>query len=233
MQDRTANDQARHEKAKDEDFRTVEARIYKALSAEFPEEALSTDNSRGFDLTSVKAQYVIERLNEVLGLSGWRFNGSYEKPGKGVIFHGTLEIWIHDRWISHAATGYSDDKKNLGDTYKSARTDCLSKVASYFGVANSVFKGKVKPVKGGSKASDRQQKSAPKEDPIYMGTPEQKPGFSKMAQMQRITDPDVIRAASTYCIQTPMSQIPAKIREFLSAKPTTKGDQHHGSEATT
>jgi len=46
-----------------------------ALKAPFPPEALSSDTSRGFELTSIKAAFVIERLNEVFGLCGvgWRY----------------------------------------------------------------------------------------------------------------------------------------------------------------
>ena len=49
-----------------------------ALKAPFPEAALSADTSRGFELTSIKAAYVIERLNEVFGLCGfgWRYTHS-------------------------------------------------------------------------------------------------------------------------------------------------------------
>ena len=46
-----------------------------AIKAPFPVEALSSDTSRGFELTSIKAAYVIERLNEVFGPCGigWRY----------------------------------------------------------------------------------------------------------------------------------------------------------------
>jgi hypothetical protein len=46
-----------------------------ALKSPFPSEALSADISRGFELTSIKAAYVIERLNEVFGVCGigWRY----------------------------------------------------------------------------------------------------------------------------------------------------------------
>jgi hypothetical protein len=45
------------------------------LKAPFPEEALRADTSRGFELTSIKAAYVIERLNEAFGPCGigWRY----------------------------------------------------------------------------------------------------------------------------------------------------------------
>jgi hypothetical protein len=52
-----------------------------ALRAPFPAEALKPDTSRGFELTSIKAAYVIERLNDVLGPCGigWRYvHSSFE-----------------------------------------------------------------------------------------------------------------------------------------------------------
>lgn len=46
-----------------------------AIQAPFPPEALSADTSRGFELTSIKAMFVIERLNQVFGTCGigWRY----------------------------------------------------------------------------------------------------------------------------------------------------------------
>jgi hypothetical protein len=46
-----------------------------AIKASFPSEALSSDTSRGFELTAIRAAYVIERLNEVFGPCGvgWRY----------------------------------------------------------------------------------------------------------------------------------------------------------------
>jgi hypothetical protein len=45
------------------------------IQAPFPPEALSADTSRGFELTSIKAAFVIERLNQVFGPCGigWRY----------------------------------------------------------------------------------------------------------------------------------------------------------------
>jgi len=47
----------------------------RALRAPFPPESLKPDMSRGFELTSIKAAYVVERLSEVFGLCGvgWRY----------------------------------------------------------------------------------------------------------------------------------------------------------------
>ena len=63
-----------------------------ALRAPFPSEALTADTSRGFELTSIKAAYVIERLNEVLGPcgTGWRYAHSpFETVGTD---EGRLEV---------------------------------------------------------------------------------------------------------------------------------------------
>ena len=53
--------------------RSVE--IFGLLSQPMPAEALKIDDSRGFPLTSIKAAFVLERLNETFGLLGygWRY----------------------------------------------------------------------------------------------------------------------------------------------------------------
>jgi hypothetical protein len=129
--------------------------IYKKLSAPFPQEALKADKSRGsLVLTSITAQYIVERLNNVLGFTNWRLEGEYEKTDNGILFQGKLVLFLghlaktpEGASMYHyvPAIGYSDNKRNVGDTYKSARTDALSKAASTLGVGNDVFKGLVPP----------------------------------------------------------------------------------------
>ena len=53
----------------------LEQHQIQAIKAPFPPEALSSDTSRGFELTPVKAAFVIERLNDVFGPCGigWRY----------------------------------------------------------------------------------------------------------------------------------------------------------------
>jgi hypothetical protein len=63
-----------------------------ALKAPFPSAALSADTSRGFELTSIKAAYVIERLNEVFGPCGlgWRYvHSPFEEVDAG---NGRVEV---------------------------------------------------------------------------------------------------------------------------------------------
>lgn len=124
-----------------------ERAIYEALKADFPKEAFSKDTSRGFALTSVKAQYVVERLNDVLGFMNWSHGGEHKltDDGSGVLFHGALVVSINGKQNRFFSTGYAKLGKNLGDAYKSAKTDSLSKAASQIGVANDTFKGLIDP----------------------------------------------------------------------------------------
>lgn len=117
--------------------------VYAALAAEFPKEAMSTDKSRGFALTSIKAQYVTERLNDVLGFMNWTHGGEFQRVDEGVLYLGTLVVTVDGHRNQQFAPGFAKitDGKNLGDAYKSAKTDSLSKAASLIGVGNSVFKG--------------------------------------------------------------------------------------------
>jgi len=125
--------------------------IYDQLKAPFPKEAYMADMSRGFALTSVKAQYVIERLNDVLTIAGWELQGGYDFENakeSGVVYNGFLNVdFSHcgGPEVRHKihAIGFSTTEKNKGDMLKKARTDALSKAASYLGVANEVFKGNV------------------------------------------------------------------------------------------
>lgn len=161
--------------------------FYSQLSAPMPEASLSADTSRGFELTSIKAAFVWERLNTVFGLcgTGWRYSHSsevvvnnevvvqvalqYRVPENGV---GAVE-WYENMWV------YNDDKSwsypvyafggktPMGrataqtDARKSALTDGLTKAASMIGVGQEVFKGE----KTSSPSSPKQavRKSPPKQ----------------------------------------------------------------------
>lgn len=120
--------------------------LFDKLRAPFTKDAYSADTSRGFALTSLKAQYVLERLNEVLGFMNWSHGGEYEVQDDGsVLFKGALVVNLDGRTNKFFGVGFSAKKKNIGDAYKSAKTDSLSKCASQVGVGNDAFKGLVDP----------------------------------------------------------------------------------------
>lgn len=101
---------------KEDKNRKIEEAIYEELTKPFPIQAYKVDKSRGFELTSLDAQYIKDRLNGVLGIGGWDFQERFEvidssieieemdrvagKPimktihRKGVICQGILTIFI-------------------------------------------------------------------------------------------------------------------------------------------
>jgi len=125
----------------------------KLLKKDFPKEALSADTSRGFQLTSIKAAYVIERLNDVFGLcgEGWKYKFSkFKEPEDGEGEVGVkVSLWyrkLDGEWsepISYVG-GKKVVRGNITDARKSAITDGITKIASMLGIGHSVFKGKVK-----------------------------------------------------------------------------------------
>jgi hypothetical protein len=72
-------------------------KVYEQLSVPMPPEALHEDTSRGFSLTSIRAGFIIERLNQVFGLLGygWRFDyGQWQTAGeRGEIIVDTVFQW--------------------------------------------------------------------------------------------------------------------------------------------
>ena len=119
----------------------------KLLKKDFPSEALSVDNSRGFPLTSIKAAYVIERLNDVFGIGGWSYDFSDFEEIQGEITT-VVTLFIHSQDNEHLAIKQAGGKRiiktNITDARKSAVTDGLTKCASILGIGHNIFKGKVK-----------------------------------------------------------------------------------------
>lgn len=119
------------------------------LQEDFPQEALSKDTSRGFELTSIKAMYVIERLNHALGLLGWGFHFTPpELVGEEYTTCVTLELYEYESsgqkktiWEKSQYGGKRIVKDRHTDALKACVTDGLTKCASFLGVGHKVFKG--------------------------------------------------------------------------------------------
>ena len=134
---------------------------YRKFLVPFPKEALKARPSRGMTLTSVSAQYIVERLNETVGIDGWSHRGAYSVlevgADKYVVFEGSLLLDNGDKSIMQSSAGSAKLINNISDAYKTAKTESLSKCASLFGIANDVFKGLVAPP--GSSSGPRAVKS--------------------------------------------------------------------------
>lgn len=127
--------------------------MIEALKAPFPAEAITPNPKKTF-LSSIKAYYIIERMNEVFGVGTWQLRdeiigtekvNGVNKEGNPTITYevlakATLDIPEYNIHLEQA--GGSDDKV-WGDAAKGAVTDALNKCASYLYVGYDVFMGKV------------------------------------------------------------------------------------------
>lgn len=121
--------------------------IYELLKAPLPKEAVKQHPTKTY-LSSIKAIYVTERFNDVFGIGAWSIKVSEvscnESTGM-VVVKVTFEVLEHS--IYYESYGGNDNggagSKNfdLGDAYKGATTDAITKIGSYMGVAIDVFKG--------------------------------------------------------------------------------------------
>lgn len=109
------------------------------IDAPLPDEAVSQHPSKSF-LSTIKSIYVTERLNDVFGVGTWKLTTEpIEREGKMVVVKTTLTI--PDYGIHYESYG-GNDNADLGDAYKGASTDALTKIGSWMGIGADVFKGK-------------------------------------------------------------------------------------------
>lgn len=146
--------------------------ILEALSKPLPKEAIKPQTHKPA-FSSINAVYVMERLNEVLGLD-WELHAEVvdkaqdASKGKGYMVVVKARL-IHRRFGIHREQFGGNDNIDLGDAYKGAVTDALTKIASGLGVGAHVFKGDPYPREYASKhEEDPQQKPANKQEPVKM-----------------------------------------------------------------
>jgi len=109
------------------------------LQEPLPKEAIGKHPTRSY-LSSIKAIYVVERLNDVFGIGGWFAKNEFvERSDKFVVIKATFEAQEYGILIPDIFGG--NDNPDLGDAYKGACTDALTKIGSYLGIGMDVFKG--------------------------------------------------------------------------------------------
>ncbi len=107
------------------------------LREPLPPEAVSP-NPQKPGLSVIKVIYVVERLNEVFGLNGWRVVNDVVENGRMVVVKAALKV---PKYNIHIEQYGGNDNPDRGDAYKGACTDALSKCASYLGIGMDVYKG--------------------------------------------------------------------------------------------
>lgn len=132
-----------------EQYKKITEEQKKKLDAPLPSEAVTQHPTKTF-LSSIKSVYVTERLNDVFGVGSWRIKSdTVERADKGMVVV-KVTFSIPEYGIEYECYGGNNNggegSKNfdLGDAFKGAVTDALSKIGSWMGIGADVFKGKQK-----------------------------------------------------------------------------------------
>jgi hypothetical protein len=128
------------------EIQEVTKEMYEALKKPLPSEAVKPHPTKVY-LSSIKAVFVTERLNDVFGCGAWQIRTEKAQDGdKGMVVV-KVTLTIPKYGVYYESFGGNDNggegSKNfdLGDAYKGATTDGITKIGSYLGIGIEVFKG--------------------------------------------------------------------------------------------
>lgn len=135
------------------------------LKKPLPEGSVKQHPTKTF-LSSIKAIYVVERLNDVFGIGSWHLRSAVIDTSTPMIVVKSI-LTVPEYGIELESFGGNDNggesSKNhdLGDAYKGACTDALTKVCSYMGIGMDVYKGLVNTAAASSNAGTPVAKDMP------------------------------------------------------------------------
>src|SRR5579871_4925265 len=93
--------------------------------------------NRALALAFVDARVIQDRLDEVLGVTGWQ--DEYEcLPDGGVVCR--LRLRLGDQWITKMDVGGPSEQPDEGDRRKAAFSDALKRAAVKFGIGRYLYR---------------------------------------------------------------------------------------------
>src|ERR1700743_808415 len=127
------------------EFRKLSAEQTALLKKPLPPEAVKPHPTKTF-LSSIKAIYVVERLNDVFGIGSWHLKSQViDASTPMIVVKGILTIPEYgielESFGGNDNGGENSKNHDLGDAYKGATTDALTKICSYLGIGMDVYKG--------------------------------------------------------------------------------------------
>ncbi len=127
------------------EIKKLSAEQIAALKKPLPDGAVKPHPTKTY-LSSIKAIYVIERLNDVFGIGAWHLKSEVIDNKTAMIVVRSV-LTVPEYGIELESFGGNDNggegSKNfdLGDAYKGATTDATTKICSYLGIGMDVYKG--------------------------------------------------------------------------------------------
>jgi len=137
-------------------MKEITEEMYTDLKKALPEEAVKPHPTKSY-LSSIKAIFVTERLNDVFGCGSWQIRAEKisENSNGMVVIKTTLTIpeygVYYESYGGNDNGGDTNKNFDLGDAYKGATTDGITKIGSYLGIGIKVFKGEYINPNNGSK----------------------------------------------------------------------------------
>lgn len=156
------------------------------LRKPLPSEAVKPHPTKTY-LSSIKAIYVTERLNDVFGIGSWTLKTDMveRSDGGNVVVKDILEIPEYGIYLESFGGndngGENSKNFDLGDAYKGASTDALTKICSYLEIGIDVFKGKA----GNNTQQAAATKTATTEQPKY--AEDNRPWLTEKAFVSAVT----------------------------------------------
>jgi len=134
--------------------------LYKQLSQPFPEEAIERTDGRqtgkGYSTTGIKAQFIINRLNEALGIGGWRthrkvvvkeLTTNSGRKAYEAVCDLVLELgeWIDGTFVpfAEALADGGHISTSEADARKGSFSNALKKAAAAFGAGRQAYEGTI------------------------------------------------------------------------------------------
>ena len=157
--------------------------ISAALAAPFEEKDLKHRPGRaGMTFTYADARAVAQRLDDVLGLTGWEFEVAVADAARGVV-KGTLHIVVDGKTVIHEDFGYPNSTQD-DEPLKSAASDALRRCAAQIGVGRSLY------------SPERGQATARAAAPVSV------PQIAKPAASSALSDDDQVMARAAMLFVT-------------------------------
>lgn len=119
-----------------EEKKKLNAAQLELLNQPLPAEAKKQHPTKKF-LTTINPVYVTERLNQVFGVGAWQIHSEVISADKMVVVKTTLSI--PEYGIEYECYG-GNDNADIGDAYKGAVTDAITKIGSWMGIGVEVWK---------------------------------------------------------------------------------------------
>ena len=160
------------------EIKKITKEMQAALNVPLSAEAIKQHPSKKF-LSTINSIFVTERLNEVFGAGSWRIKSEVvNNTTKMIVVKTTLAIPEYGVYLECYG---GNDNVDMGDAYKGAVTDAITKIGSWLGIGAHVWKND-------PYAANHQQQAAKQAAPKAAKPAAQPTGLTKEAVEKAVID---------------------------------------------